>query len=214
MGRPFRSAATLILGVVMTLGLGALAARPAHADGARSGRGADNVVFVQTNDPAGNSVIAYARDDDGSLAMANSYATGGAGAVLGGATSDTLASQGSLVYDDRSGVLIAVNAGSDTVTVFRVRGNELTRSQVVASGGTFPVSVTIHRNLVYVLNARDGGSVAGFRFTGHRLRPIRGLRPAARPRFRRSTRGPDHSGPSRVHSRRRPGPGDHEGQRT
>ena len=49
------------------------------------------------------------------------------------------------------------------MTVFGVDGDRLTRRAVVASGGAFPVSVAVHGNLVYVLNARDGGSVQGFR---------------------------------------------------
>jgi hypothetical protein len=55
-----------------------------------------------------------------------------------------------------------VNAGSNTVTVFSVHGDSLARRQVVSSGGTFPVSVAVRGNLVYVLNARDGGSVQGY----------------------------------------------------
>jgi 6-phosphogluconolactonase (cycloisomerase 2 family) len=163
----------------------------ASASARRDGRrgGADHVVFVQTNDPSGNHVVAYRRADDGSLTVSNSYPTGGLGGVLGGAASDTLASQGSLVYDDRHRALIAVNAGSNTVTVFAVRGDQLTSKQVISSGGTFPVSVAVHRQLVYVLNARDGSSVSGYRWTGQRLQPLRhgirplGLDPNAGPEF-------------------------------
>jgi 6-phosphogluconolactonase (cycloisomerase 2 family) len=70
--------------------------------------------------------------------------------------------------------LYAVNAGSDTVTVFGVDGDQLTRRAVVGSGGAFPVSIAIHGDLVYVLNARDGGSVQGFRRSGGGLVPIAG----------------------------------------
>jgi 6-phosphogluconolactonase (cycloisomerase 2 family) len=64
-----------------------------------------------------------------------------------------------------------VNAGSNTVTVFAVHGDRLQRVQVVGSGGSFPVSVATHGDLVYVLNARNGGSVQGyFRLGDHLLR--------------------------------------------
>lgn len=43
---------------------------------------------------------------------------------------------------------------------------------MVSSGGTFPVSVTAHGNLVYVANARDSGSIQGFARVGHHLRII------------------------------------------
>src|SRR5207253_3375965 len=60
--------------------------------------GANHAVFVQTDDPAGNSIVAYARHDDGTLTFAGNYATGGNGARAAGAAVDPLASQGGLVY--------------------------------------------------------------------------------------------------------------------
>jgi hypothetical protein len=48
---------------------------------------------------------------------------------------DPLSSQGSLTFDRRRGLLYAVNAGSDTVSVFAVRGTTLRLMQVIASGG-------------------------------------------------------------------------------
>jgi 6-phosphogluconolactonase (cycloisomerase 2 family) len=137
-------------------------------------RGADRVVFVQTDDPAGNQVIAYDRGDDGTLTAAGTYDTGGLGGVLTGSVSDHLASQGSLTYDRRHGLLYAVNAGSDTITVFAVRGDRLVRLEVLPSGGSFPVSVTVHRNLVYVLNAKSGGWVQGYREIFGFVLPLRG----------------------------------------
>ena len=56
-----------------------------------------------------------------------------------------------------------MNAGSDTVSVFAVYGDRLRLRQVVRSGGKFPVSIAVHGDTVYVLNAHDGGSVQGFR---------------------------------------------------
>lgn len=132
-------------------------------------------VFVQTDDPTGNAVVAYRRAADGSLHQRGTYATGGLGGVLDGSVVDHLASQGSLGYDCAHHLLFAVNAGSDTVTVFSVDGDRLHREQVVPSGGDFPVSVAVHDNTVYVLNARDGGSVQGFRIAGgDRLEPLAG----------------------------------------
>jgi 6-phosphogluconolactonase (cycloisomerase 2 family) len=75
---------------------------------------------------------------------------------------DHLASQGSLALDSVHRRLYAVNAGSNTITVFAVDGTRLHRLQTVPSGGTFPVSIAVHGSLAYVLNARNGGSVQGF----------------------------------------------------
>jgi len=126
-------------------------------------------VFVQSDNTAGNTVVAYDRSADGSLHQAGVYQTGGDGGVLTGSVVDHLASQGSLAYDRAHGLLYAVNAGSDTVTVFGVHGDRLTRRQVIGSGGTFPVSIAVHGSVLYVLNARDGGSVQGYVRVGDTL---------------------------------------------
>jgi hypothetical protein len=126
-------------------------------------------VFVQTDGTDGNAVVVYHRHGDGTLTQAGQYATGGLGGILAGSVVDHLASQGSLTYDRVHGLLYAVNAGSDTVTLFGVHGDHLVRHQVVGSGGSFPVSVATRGNVVYVLNARDGGSVQGFLRVGSAL---------------------------------------------
>ncbi len=123
-------------------------------------------VFVQTDAVNGNTIVAYDRASDGALHQAGTYATGGNGGILTGSVVDHQASQGSLALDRTHHLLYATNAGSDTVTVFGVRGDRLTRLQTISSGGRFPVSVTVHGNLVYVLNARDGGSIQGYRRVG------------------------------------------------
>src|SRR5439155_20937240 len=65
------------------------AAKPATTGG---------VVFVQTNELAGNHVVVYDTGNDGLLTRAATYATGGnGGAAAPGTESDRLASQGSLV---------------------------------------------------------------------------------------------------------------------
>ncbi|MBD0739375.1 lactonase family protein [Streptomyces sp. CBMA29] len=128
--------------------------------------GSEGPVFVQTDNTAHNEIVAYHRAADGSLSRRGAFATGGKGGVLGGSVVDHLASQGSLVHDCAHHLLFAVNAGSDTVTVFSVEGEKLHREQVISSGGRFPVSLTVHNDRVYVLNARDGGSVQGYRIAG------------------------------------------------
>src|SRR5581483_3545573 len=115
-----------------------------------------------TDNPAGNQVVAYDRGADGRLTQAGVYDTGGLGGVLSGSQVDHTASQGALAYDAAHQLLLAVNAGSNTVSVFRVNGGRLTAVQVVPSGGSFPVSIAVSHNLVYVLHARHGGSIQGF----------------------------------------------------
>src|SRR3954468_2646952 len=125
----------------------------ASAEPRRDDRGTDHAVFVQTNDPAGNSIVVFDRSHDGTLTLAGTFPTGGKGSRAVGAPSDPLASQGSLVYDRSHQLLFAVNAGSDTISVFQVDGDELELAQVVSSGGPFPASIAVRRNLLYVLDA-------------------------------------------------------------
>ena len=142
------------------------------AASAQDESGPGHLVLVQTADPAGNAIVEYARTAGGGLTQLGVVPTGGLGGTLGGAVVDQLASEGSLTYDESTNLLYAVNAGSNTITVFSVRGDQLVRRQVVGSGGDFPVSVTAHGGLVFVLNARGGGSIQGFEQSGGRLTAV------------------------------------------
>lgn len=70
----------------------------------------DDAVYTMTNDPAGNEVVVFDRDNDGMLTMADSVATQGLGS---GGVFDPLVSQGSLIISDNGRWLIAVNAASN-----------------------------------------------------------------------------------------------------
>src|SRR3982751_6091780 len=91
---------------------GAAPVQAAHDQGGGSG----SALFVQTNDPAGNAIDVFDRASDGTLTFVDSYATGGDGGREAGAMSDPLASQGSLVRVPHSNLLLAVNAGSNTIS--------------------------------------------------------------------------------------------------
>jgi 6-phosphogluconolactonase (cycloisomerase 2 family) len=83
----------------------------------------------------------------------------------------------------------AVNAASDSLSVFRASGTWLTRKQVIGSGGDTPISVVARAGRVYVLNGGSTPSVVGFRVTGSGLTRIHG---AWRPL------GAGDSGPAQV----------------
>jgi hypothetical protein len=135
----------------------------------------EGAVFVQTNSPTGNAVLAYAHGSDGLLRAAGQYPTGGLGGGESGAVVDPLASQGSLTYDASDNLLFAVNAGSNTLSEFAVQGTRLRLLAVVPTGDGLPTSVSVERGLVYVLDAGGDGAITGFHLGNNdRLTPIAG----------------------------------------
>jgi hypothetical protein len=166
----------LSIGVLALSGT-AVVASPAFADGPAGsswsppGHGA---VFVQTDNASGNQILAYERSGNGQLVNTGTYNTGGNGTDAVGAAVDPLASQGSLTLAENGQVLLAVNAGSDTISVFSVFGSRLVLSDVVPSGGQFPSSIAVDGNLMYVLNAGGAGAIQGFALFGSRASQIPG----------------------------------------
>ena len=130
-------------------------------------------VYLMTNAAEGNQVQVYHRAGDGSLSYAGVYDTGGLGSGVGVTVPpDPLGSQNSLVISPDGRWLLAVNAGSNDVSLFKIRGDRLQLSSRVSSGGEYPVSLAIHDHLVYILNAAGDGSISGFRLDDGRLKPL------------------------------------------
>jgi 6-phosphogluconolactonase (cycloisomerase 2 family) len=113
-------------------------------------------VYALTNSPTGNAVLVYDRGADGSLMPAGAYPTGGTGNGAG------LGSQGAVIVSDDGRLLFAVNAGSHSISAFRIRPDGLEHADTEPSGGTTPVSVAFRGGLLYVLNAGMPNSVSGF----------------------------------------------------
>ncbi|MDQ3448568.1 MAG: lactonase family protein [Chloroflexota bacterium] len=154
---PAIAASVLILA---TVGVGSVAAgEPPEEAGA---------VFTMSNGATRNRVLAWTRADDGSLAPAGRYDTGGRG------SGTLLANQGGLFLTPNGKWLYVVNPGSDQISLFRARGTSLTLTDVVDSRGDRPFSVVARGSLVYVLNNGGSGNIRGFRRTGGQLDFIRG----------------------------------------
>ena len=109
------------------------------------------VIYTLDNAAAGNHVLAWQRRANGALTGPAMYATGGIGMGAG------LASEGSVVLSHDGRWLVVCNAGSDEISVFAVAPHGLQLVDKVSSGGHLPLSLTLRRHLLYVLNA--GGSV-------------------------------------------------------
>jgi 6-phosphogluconolactonase (cycloisomerase 2 family) len=113
-------------------------------------------VYTLSNQSTGNMVLAYRRSASGMLTYTASYATGGNGSGGG------LGNQGAVIITNDDDVLLAVNAGSNTISSFKITGNGLNLKSTVTSNGDRPVSIAQYGNLVYVLNAGGTGNISGF----------------------------------------------------
>jgi 6-phosphogluconolactonase len=112
-------------------------------------------IYTSNNAAAGNEVLVYERSPHGALDFVRSVSTGGLG------TGSGLGNQGALAIGDNGRWLYVVNAGSNDISVFAILGSNLKLLHRVDSRGDTPISLTVHRNLLYVVNA--GGNIAGFK---------------------------------------------------
>jgi 6-phosphogluconolactonase (cycloisomerase 2 family) len=155
----------LVLSIAAALSAAASSANAARPDE----RQGEHAVFVMTNDADANEVRVFERGRAGSLQEVRSYTTGGRGS---GGTIDPLESQGSLTLSQDRKWLFAANAGSGTLSVFRVEGTRLLLTDEAPSGGAEPNSVASHGEFVYVLNTAGSSSVVGFHLAHGRLQRI------------------------------------------
>ena len=121
---------------------------------------------MQTN-AAHNEVVAFARAADGSLTLAGSSATGGAG-------DDTphLTSQGSVILTRDRRHLLVTNVASNDVSIFAVKGSTLDLIKTAPTGAA-PKSAAERDGLVYVLATGDA-TLYGYRLVDGDLVPIGG----------------------------------------
>ena len=129
-------------------------------------------VYVQANDSTDNEVIVFSRAEDGALAPAGRYSTGGRGTGV-----PHLASAGSVVLSDDGRWLLVVNAGSDELSLFAVQPDGLRLADRAGSGGSKPTSVAVSGALVYVLN-NGTPNISGFNLADGKLTVLPG---SARP---------------------------------
>jgi 6-phosphogluconolactonase len=136
------------------------------AQAAAAASGVVGHVYVNDNTAGTNTIGAFDEHADGTLtAMPGSpFAAGGAG------TGTIVGSQGSLQATGDGRYLLAADAGSNQISVLRVRPDGTLSSaqgSPVASGGIEPVSIAVHDGLVYVAN--EGNGATGSNYTGFRL---------------------------------------------
>jgi hypothetical protein len=131
--------------------------------------------YIDGNTATANTIDGFARHADGSVTPlpGSPFTAGGAGTGTG------LASQGAIQATPDGRYLLAVDAGSNQISVLRITpgGAPVPAGRPVSSGGVQPVSIAVSRTgLVYVANSGAGGSgYSGFRLGfGGKLTPIPG----------------------------------------
>lgn len=128
-------------------------------------------VYVDDNTAGSNTISGYDRHADGTLSPIPSspFFAGGSG------TGSSIPSQGAIQISSDGRYVLAVDAGSNQISVLRIRPDgtlRLVSDRVVYSNGSDPVSIAEHDGLVYVANAGSGNSnYTGFVLTrgGHLL---------------------------------------------
>ena len=159
---PARTALTLVAAAASIGGLGFVTSPAAQAAG-----DAGAVTSSATRPPATRS-WPTPRSADGTLTFDHGYPTTGTG------TGGGLGSQGAVIVDDAEAHLYAVDAGSSTITSFRITDTGLARVGTVPSGGTTPTSLTVNGDRLYALNAGGSGNITGFSVTDGSLSPLAG----------------------------------------
>ena len=104
----------------------------------RAGNEGGSVYFMTNEIDGKNAVIMHQRAGDGSLSLVGAFATGGSGAGIGPEEpyADPLGSQSSLVMSKEHGLLFAVNAGSNEISVFHRQPHGLSLLSKVSSAAT------------------------------------------------------------------------------
>ena len=136
--------------------------------------------YTMSNLPSGNTVIVSAVAAAGDVTYAATVPTGGLGAAVltgGVSTLGNLFSQDSLVVDQTRGLLFAVNAGSDSVSMFTIDARQPTQTTLVATQPTgfgFPVSIALstNRSLACVLNGGANNGIRCFSYSASALTVI------------------------------------------
>ena len=133
-------------------------------------------VYINDNTAPVNTVGGFDRHGDGTLTpiSGSPFVVGGAGLGHGDA------SQGALQLSEDGRYLLAVDAGSDQISVLRIKPDgslQIAEGSPVSSNGANPVSIAVYGGLVYVANQGPGINPGDTNYTGFTLNPGGHLRP-------------------------------------
>jgi 6-phosphogluconolactonase len=154
------------VGFVLLLGLLVTFAVPAAASAAPAEEG-HGALYTTTNNPAGNQVLVFRTNKDGSLTQTQTVNTGGTGSAAQPPFSFPIVdSSGSMSLAHGGKVLVVVNDGDNTLSSFRVTPSGLELAAHVSSGGILPVSLTSRGDVLWAVN-EESSNIVGFRISPH-----------------------------------------------
>jgi 6-phosphogluconolactonase (cycloisomerase 2 family) len=119
------------------------------------GQSVNDVIWLETNSTAGNSILAFRNTGSGNPTFLGSTPAGGIGVydktfALGPFDSDQ-----NLITNPEGTLLFAVNSGSNSIAVFRITSNgglQAVNGSPFPSGGTDPVSLGLKDDILVVVN--------------------------------------------------------------
>ncbi len=120
------------------------------------GKSAD-YIYVETNLKPANSIRAFERGDLGQLSeiAGSPFLTGGSGSGYNGVAVGPEDSDQEIITNQDHSLLFAINAGSDSISVFRINNDgslKPVEGSPFLSGGNDPVSLDISGHILYVAN--------------------------------------------------------------
>jgi 6-phosphogluconolactonase len=158
-------------------GIGGAGFGPPEGFGGPGGFGGSRVVgevYINDNTAGTNTVAGFDRHLDGTLTAipGSPFPVGGAGTGAG------IASQGALQLSADGRYLLAVDGGSNQISVAGILPDgalQIAGGGPVSSNGANPVSIAVHGPLVYVANQGTASSTGETNYTGFTLDPLGGL---------------------------------------
>jgi len=136
--------------VILLSGFAVIGAMPAPAWSA----GVSDLIWLESNSTAGNSILTFKNDGSGSPTFLGSTPAGGIGVFDATFALGPFDSDQNLIVSPDGTLLFAVNSGSNSIAVFRITSNGLqaVEGSPFPSGGSDPVSLGLNDNILTVVN--------------------------------------------------------------
>lgn len=114
----------------------------------------NDIIWLESNSTAGNSILAFRNTGNGSPTFLTSTPAGGIGVYDGTFALGPFDSDQNLITNPEGTLLFAVNSGSNSIAVFRIAsgGLQAVEGSPFPSGGSDPVSLGLKDDILTVVN--------------------------------------------------------------